>query len=166
MQFNFISFSTLLLLLAPTVLSVAAPAPTAAPNPAAAADLGDIGDKIDSVIDDLKEKASNVIEDLKDFTFPIITGLPESIDKWFDDVEEFFEEFPDKAWESIKDGIYPPEVSQWVNDLPQEMRAEASQKLKEWADELSAAGPRQVVGKGTMMGMVGIIGVVAVVMAL
>jgi len=162
MQIKFLSALLLSSTFIPSILASAAPAPAAVPNPVANADLGDIGDKLDDTVNKVKDKVNDWVDEVKNWNFPTVTGVPENVKQWFSDAEKWFNDFPEQAWTEIKDGVYPPEVSNWVNSLPDQMKQEARDELKQWADEKSVAPSLRGVG----ISFVGVAGVVAVAMAL
>jgi len=138
--------------------------------------LDDLKDSATSVIADLKSGATSIVDDIKDYVtsvgaefkdiFPTITGVPSDVDAFFDSVETQVEnlDLPKTAWNDIKTGLYPPEVSEWIDSLPTNMRAEASQKLTDWAEDVGNNGNsnRAAVALGAM----GVAGVIALAMAL
>lgn len=144
-----------------TILASAAPAPSAVPNPVANVDFGDIGDKLDDAVNNMKEKVNDWVDKVKNWKFPMVTSVPENVKQWFSDAEKWFNGFPEQAWTEIKDGFYPPEVSNWINSLPDKMKQEARDRLKQWANEKSGAPSLRGIGI-TFAG----VGVVAVAMAL
>jgi len=168
--------------LIPNVLATASPAPAAAAlsaanpiaaaNPNANADLGDqiddaldkLGDKIDDTVDKVKEKVSDWVEEVKNWKFPEIDIVPDNVEQWFSDAKKWFQDFPQEAWEEIKEGVYPQEVSDWIDSLPEKMRQEARENLKEWANELDKNDAVSTV-RGLSLGIVGVAGAVAVVLA-
>lgn len=175
MQINLLSPLLLLTsLLAPGILASANPAPHALanPNPKAHADFQDIGDSIDKALTSAKDALSDTVSTIKDkvsdwatevhnWKFPNITSVPEDVKGWFSDAERWFDNFPAQAWDEIRGGVYPPEVSQWVQGLPEKMREEARTELKVWAESHNSGAPLRGMGMG--MGWVGVAGVVAVV---
>ena len=169
--------------LIPNVLATASPAPNAlsaadpiaAAQPNANADLGevvdkidetfdDIGDKIDDTVEKIKDTVGDWVEEVKNWKFPEIDVIPDNVEQWFKDAKSWFKDFPQEAWEKIKEGVYPDEVSDWVNSLPEKMRAEARENLKEWANELDKNSAMSAVG-GLSLGLMGAAGAVAVVLA-
>ncbi|RPB18843.1 hypothetical protein L211DRAFT_843217 [Terfezia boudieri ATCC MYA-4762] len=169
MHIKFLSILLLSSAFIPTILAGAAPAPAAVPNPVANADFGDIGDKLDDTVskvkgkvNEVKEKVNDWVDEVKNWKFPTVTGVPENVKQWFSDSEKWFNGFPEQAWAEIKDGVYPPEVSNWVNSLPDQMKQEARDELKQWANEKSNAPSLRSVG----ISFVGVAGIIAVTVAL
>ncbi|KAF8430414.1 hypothetical protein EV426DRAFT_661004 [Tirmania nivea] len=162
MQIRFLSILFLSSTFIPTILATAAPAPAAVPNPVANADFGDTGNKIDDTVQKVKEQVNDWVDEVNNWKFPTVTGVPENVKQWFSDAEKWFKDFPEQAWEEIKDGVYPPEVSNWVNSLPDQMKQEARDELKQWANEKSGAPDLRSVS----ISFVGAVGIVAVAMAL
>ncbi|KAF8440691.1 hypothetical protein BGX38DRAFT_1316861 [Terfezia claveryi] len=147
MQIKLLSILLLSSAFIPTILASATPAPVVVPNPVANADFGDIGDKLEDTASQVKQKVNDWVDEGKNWKFPTVTGVPENIKQWFSDSEKWFNGFPEKAWAEIKDGVYPPEVSNWVNSLPDQMKQEARDELKQWANEESnAPSLRGIIG--------------------
>jgi len=99
--------------------------------------VGDIQGGATSVTGEIKDYITSVGNDFKS-VLPTITAIPSNVDGFFNSVGSKVEnlQIPTTAWSGIETGLYPPEVSQWVNSLPTTMRAEASQKLTEWAGDV------------------------------
>lgn len=162
MQIKLFSILLLSSVFIQTILANPAPAPAAVPNPVANADFGDIGDKIDDTVNKVKDKVSSWVDKVKNWKFPTVTGVPEDVKQWFNDAKKWFDGFPKQAWAEIKDGVYPPEVSNWINSLPEKMRQEAKDELKQWANEKSGAPSLRGVG----ISFIGAVGVVIVTVVL
>ena len=71
------------------------------------------------------------------------------------------------VWNEFETGVYPPQVSQWVDSLPENMRAQASSKLSEWANELgSKPSDASCSYRAVAVAAVGVAGVLALALAL
>lgn len=139
--------------------------------------LDDKLDDFNSKVDDLKDGVTSVFGNVKDYMssvgadlktiLPTITGVPSDIDAFFDSVETKIEniQIPTTAWNDIKTGLYPTEVSQWIDSLPTNMRAEASQRLTDWAEDVGNDAPNSKRGV-VALGALGVAGVLALAMAL
>lgn len=128
--------------------------------------IGDIVNGATSVAGDVEAYLSSVGNNLET-VLPTITAIPSDVDAFFSSVENKVENLhiPTSAWNDIKTGLYPPQVSQWVDSLPTGLRAEASQKLTEWANDVSNTANSPNRG-AVVLGAVGVAGVLAVAMAL
>lgn len=128
--------------------------------------IGNIANGATSVVGDVEAYLSSVGNNLET-VLPTITAIPSDVNAFFSSVENKVEKLniPTSAWNDIKTGLYPPQVSQWVDSLPTSMRAEASQKLTEWANDVgnTASSPNR---GAVALGAVGVAGVLALAMAL
>ncbi|RPB24940.1 hypothetical protein L211DRAFT_836801 [Terfezia boudieri ATCC MYA-4762] len=120
-----------------------------------------------SIAGEVKNYLTRVGNKLED-VLPTITAIPSDIDGFFNSVGSKVEnlQIPTTAWNDIKTGLYPPQVSQWVDSLPTSLRAEASQKLTEWANNdvgNTASSPNR---GAVVLGALGAAGVLALAMAL
>lgn len=128
--------------------------------------IGDIGNGATSLAGDVKDYFTSIGNDFKN-VLPTITAIPSDVDKFWNSVESKVDnlQIPTTAWNDIKTGLYPPEVSQWVDSLPTSMRAEASSKLSDWADDVGNTANSPNRG-AVALGAIGVAGVLALVMAL
>ncbi|KAF8434442.1 hypothetical protein BGX38DRAFT_1219779 [Terfezia claveryi] len=139
--------------------------------------IGNIENKVTSVIGNIQNGATSIAGEVKNYrtsvgnelenVLPTITAIPSDIDGFFNSVGSKVDnlQIPTTAWNDIKTGLYPPQVSQWVDSLPTSLRAEASQKLTEWANNVgnTASSPNR---GAVVLGALGAAGVLALAMAL
>ncbi|KAF8448259.1 hypothetical protein BDZ91DRAFT_115751 [Kalaharituber pfeilii] len=144
-----------------SVLANPGPQPTAAPDTVGET-IDNAIDNIGSHVDNVKDAATSVWGNFEDL-LPSITAIPSNVDAWFDSIEDNLENVPQSVWRDIKTGLYPPEVSQWIENLPENMQAEASQRLTEWADDVGNGSGRNTA---VAVAAVGVAGVLALAMAL
>ena len=109
---------------------------------ASAASVTALLDDIQSGLNDVQSGINDVktvVSDVKNYfqNLPTITVVPPNVEGYFSSVENKLENVPQTAWNNIKSGVYPNDVVSWINGLPTNMRAEATSKLNEWANDLS-----------------------------
>ena len=93
---------------------------------------------VQSIANDVKSAATQIATDFKNL-LPTITIVPSNIDSYFSSVENKLTAIPQSDWNSIKSGVYPPDVSSWIHGLPTSLQGVASSKLNEWATDLGTA---------------------------
>lgn len=142
---------------------------------AASTILSDVQGGASSVVSDLKGEISTFASDVKSFVtsvedkihLPTITMTPPNVEGYFSTVEGDLKTLPKSEWDAIKTGLYPTEVSQWVDSLPTQMRAEASNKLTEWANDMGSGAPANSNSRGALaLAALGAGGVLALALAL
>jgi len=144
---------------------------------AATSIIGNIESGATSVIGDIQNGATSIVGEVKSYltsvgnelenVLPTITAVPSDIDNWFSSIGNKVEDLqiPTIAWNDIKTGLYPTQVSQWVDSLPTNLRAEASNKLTEWANDVGDTSGSPNNG-AIILGAVGAAGVLALALAL
>ena len=139
--------------------------------------LGDVKTGATSVIGDIQNGATSIAGEVQNYlsgvgndfetVLPTITAIPSDVDGFFNSVGSKVEnlQIPTTAWNDIKTGLYPPQVSQWVDSLPTSIRAKASQKLTEWADDVGNTTSSASRGTVVLVAL-GAAGVLALAIAL
>jgi len=155
---------------------------------ASAASVTAVLDEIQSGINNVQSGINNVqtvvndahtiASDVKNYfqNLPAITIVPTNVEGYFSSVENKLENVPQTAWNNIKSGLYPSEVVSWINGLPTNMRAEATSKLNQWANDLSTGASGASLPTPTKtsdsskravaLGAMGVAGVLAVAIVL
>ena len=153
MQFKLLSTLLLASSFLPSVLAAAPPAIPASLSARHPVDLDNVGNSINNVVDNTKDfiddttgKIAQWYQDLKNFNWPNVSDVIDDIDKWFDGVKDKFKSFPEEAWEKIKKGEYPPEVQDWVNKFPENLRDSVKKNLRELAEDQTSDASRAKIG--------------------
>ncbi|KAF8423249.1 hypothetical protein EV426DRAFT_602808 [Tirmania nivea] len=139
--------------------------------------LVDIQNMVTTIIGNVQNEATIIVNEVNNYptdvgydfdnVLPTITVIPPNVDDFFNSVGSKVEnlQIPTIAWNDIKIGLYPPEVSQWVDSLPTSMRAEASQRLTQWANDVGNTA--SIPNRGTVvLGALGAAAVLALALAL